>query len=197
MGIRSGTPEPHYTILTTLGRAKPGLVEIRHYAPRLAASTTVPGDEIAARSTGFKRLAGYIFGKNTAQTSIAMTAPVVQANASSKIAMTAPVVQKQDASGAWVIQFIMPANYTLATLARPIDPQVQIIALPAEDFAVYRFSGSRDAAAEAKARNILIQQLAGSAWRATGNPVSWFYDPPWTLPWYRRNEIAVPVTPVG
>ena len=26
-----------------------------------------------------------------------------------------------------------------------------------------------------------------------GDPVAWFYDPPWTLPFLRRNEIAVPV----
>ncbi|PRC49286.1 heme-binding protein, partial [Mycobacterium sp. ITM-2017-0098] len=26
-------------------------------------------------------------------------------------------------------------------------------------------------------------------------PVAWFYDPPWTLPFRRRNEVAVAVTP--
>ena len=27
-----------------------------------------------------------------------------------------------------------------------------------------------------------------------GDPVVWFYDPPWTLPPLRRNEVAVRVT---
>jgi hypothetical protein len=187
VGIRTGTPEPSYRVVATLGQ-----VEIRDYAPRIAASTTVSADEITARSVGFRRLAGYIFGKNTTSTSIEMTAPVVQ-SASSKIAMTAPVVQQQNSSGAWVVQFIMPAEYTLQTLPKPLDPEIQIMTLPAETFAVYRFSGSRDAAAETKAQNILARDLAGSAWAPAGPPLAWFYDPPWTLPWFRRNEVALRV----
>jgi hypothetical protein len=189
VGIRTGTPEPRYLVVATVGQ-----VEIRDYAPRIAASTTVNADEITARSIGFRRLAGYIFGKNTTSASIEMTAPVVQSSAS-KIAMTAPVVQQQNASGAWVIQFIMPAEYTLQTLPRPLDPDIQIVTLPAETFAVYRFSGSRDAAAEMRAQNILARDLAGSKWAVIGPPLAWFYDPPWTLPWCRRNEVALRVQP--
>jgi hypothetical protein len=191
VGIRTGTPEPRYSVVATLGH-----VEIRDYAPRIAASTTVTADEVTARSIGFRRLAGFIFGKNSKSASIEMTAPVVQ-SASSKIAMTAPVVQQQNAAGAWVIQFIMPAEYTLQTLPKPLDPQVQIITLPAETFAVYRFSGSRDAVAETRAQMILARDLAGSAWAPIGPPLAWFYDPPWTLPWFRRNEVALQVRHSG
>jgi hypothetical protein len=187
VGIRTGTPEPAYRVVATLGQ-----VEIRDYAPRIAASTVVSADEVTARSIGFRRLAGFIFGKNSTSASIEMTAPVVQA-ASSKIAMTAPVVQQQNSSGAWVIQFIMPAEYTLRTLPKPLDPEIQIITLPAETFAVYRFSGSRDAAAEARGQQILARDLAGSDWAVIGPPLAWFYDPPWTLPWFRRNEVALQV----
>jgi hypothetical protein len=186
VGVRSGTPEPHYQVIGAAGQA-----EIRQYDPRIAASTTVSADEITARSTGFRRLAAYIFGANTTAAAIEMTAPVVQAPARSKIAMTAPVVQQQNAAGAWEIQFIMPAQYTMQTLPKPKDASIQIIQLPAQEFAVYRFSGARNAAAEAKARDILLTSLRPSAWRPQGEPISWFYDPPWTLPWFRRNEVAV------
>ncbi len=187
-GIRSGTEEPKYQVKATMGP-----VEIREYAPRLAASVTVPGDEIAARSTGFGILAGYIFGKNDGGASIAMTAPVAQAP--SKIAMTAPVAQAKNAAGAWVITFYMPSNYTLATLPKPKDQRIMFEEVPGVVQAVYRYSGIPGAAAVAQARGVLMNALAGSAWVPQGEPVDWFYDPPWTLPWARRNEAAVVVLP--
>ncbi len=169
-----------------------GQVEIRQYAPHLAASVTVQGNEISARSAGFRRLARYIFGANTQNTAIAMTAPVAQ---SAKIAMTAPVAQSKTDDGSWIITFYMPQKYTLASLPKPVDPGIEIHQLPAATDAVYRFSGIPGTTAVTKARALLLQQLATSLWQPVGEPVTWFYDPPWTLPWARRNEVAVPVTP--
>jgi hypothetical protein len=186
-GIRSGTPEPPYKLV---GQAGP--VEIRSYAPRLAASVTVPGDEIDARATGFRRLAGFIFGGNTTNAKIEMTAPVAQASA--KIAMTAPVAQTKAATG-WTITFYMPDNYTMATLPVPKDPGIEIHEVPGETVAVLRYSGIPGKAAVAAAHSRLAAALRGAAWHATGAPVDYFYDPPWTLPWARRNEVAVPVAP--
>jgi hypothetical protein len=122
-----------------------------------------------------------------------MTAPVVQARA--KIAMTAPVAQTAAADGGWTITFYMPKKYTATSLPKPVDPGIDIHEIPAATDAVYRFSGIPGTAAVANARAILIRNLAGSAWQATGEPVSWFYDPPWTLPFARRNEVVVPVAP--
>ena len=188
VGIRSGTEEPHYTVVETLGA-----LQIRQYGPRLAAETTVDGNEVGSRGEGFRRLAGYIFGDNTARSSIAMTAPVAQEAGSKTIAMTAPVVQDRTADGQWRIRFFMPAQYTMETLPRPNNPAVHIVAVPAQTYGVYRYSGSTDAASTAAARRELLQLLEGSGWAPVGEPVSWFYDPPWTLPFLRRNEAAVPV----
>jgi hypothetical protein len=187
-GLRGGTEEPAHQIIAALGA-----VQIRRYAPRLAASVSVQSDEITARSAGFRRLAGYIFGANTASASINMTAPVAQAPAT--IAMTAPVAQAQAADGTWVVSFFMPSGYTLATLPRPLDPQIRLHEVAETIEAVYHFSGLPGVAAVARARAILARQLAGSAWVAAGEPVAQFYNPPWTLPWLRRNEVTVAVTP--
>jgi hypothetical protein len=184
-GIRSGTEEPKYQLLATVGP-----VQIRSYAPRIIASVTLPGDEMQARYAGFRRLASYIFGANTTGGSIAMTAPVAQSAA--KIAMTAPVAQTKTAAG-WTVSFTMPAKYTLATLPRPTDPGIEIHETPPETDGVYRFSGIPGTKPVENATAILLRQLANSPWTVTGPPVAWFYDPPWTLPWARRNEVAVPV----
>ncbi len=197
VGIRSGTEEPRYAVVTTLD-APSGAVEIRRYDARLAAETTVPGDEIAARSTGFRRLAGYIFGGNQGGTSIAMTAPVAQSDRTGSgrtIAMTAPVATARAPDGGWTIRFFLPA--ALKAPPRPNDASIRIVAVPPETMAVLRFSGIPGAGAVATHRHALEAALVGTAWRPTGPAVAWFYDPPWTIPPLRRNEVALPVAPAG
>ncbi len=189
-GIRDGTETPAYKVVGMAGE-----VEIREYAPRIAAQTIVEGSEEAARSAGFRKVAAYIFGENRTRADIAMTAPVVQSTArSTDIAMTAPVVAQPAGEGKWAIRFFMPAQYTMATLPEPLDTAVTLVSVPAETMAVTRFSGSRSASAMADGRARLRQALAGGAWTVAGEPVDWFYDPPWTLPFLRRNEVAVTVT---
>ena len=190
VGIRDGTEEPAYTVVRTVS---PGL-EIRRYETRVAAETVVAGDEGSARSEGFRRLAGYIFGGNHAAASIAMTAPVSTARSkapsSETIAMTAPVATAQTPEG-WRVRFFMPAKYTMETLPRPNDDRVTIVAVPPAVYAVYRYSGSISAESTAKAQGELRRLLEGSGYAAEGEVVNWFYDPPWTLPPLRRNEAAV------
>jgi len=200
-GIREGTAEPRFTVL-----AAPNGLEIRAYGPRVAAETTVANDEESARYDGFRRLAHYIFGGNRAKTPVAMTVPVAQAKAdepkSETIAMTAPVSQApvsqapvgQGADGRqWVIRFFMPADSTLETLPTPEDPAVVLVQVPGETVAVLRFSGLWGAETIAARQAELLQRLEATAWQPVGAPVAWFYDPPWTIPFLRRNEVAVSV----
>ena len=195
VGVRSGTEEPAFT---EVGRV--GAVEIRTYGERIAAETVVSGSSEAARNRGFQRLAGYIFGGNTDRSSIAMTAPVAQTadaaapGRSQNIAMTAPVAQGATGQDRWTIQFFMPSEYTLATLPVPRDPSVVLTVVPAETYAVLRFSGLGSARTVAEKQAELEAALTGSPWASAGDPVVWFYDPPWTLPPLRRNEVAVRVS---
>ncbi|CAH0139304.1 heme-binding protein [Roseomonas sp. CECT 9278] len=186
VGIRSGTEEPRFEVVETIGE-----VEIRRYAPRIAAETTVPGEEEAARNEGFRRLAGYIFGGNARRDRIAMTAPVAQARGE-RIAMTAPVAQAGDAAG-WTIRFFMPARFTMDTLPMPDDARVTLVIVPEETVAVLRFSGVPRAEVVARSTAALRAALAESGWTATGPVQGWFYDPPWTVPALRRNEVVAPV----
>jgi hypothetical protein len=185
VGVRSGTEEPAYETLGTEGG-----IEIRRYAARLAAETTVEADEMAARSEGFSRLAGYIFGGNAGASRIAMTAPVAQAG--TRIAMTAPVAQASGAESQ-VIRFFLPT--ALRDPPVPKDARVRIVEVPGETVAIHRFTGSTAPEAIAAARAHLLATLPATRWVTAGEPVTWFYDPPWTIPALRRNEIAVPVAP--
>ena len=117
-----------------------------------------------------------------------MTAPVVQTPV--KIAMTAPVTQAAAADG-YVIQFSMPAGWTLETLPKPLDPRVTLRALPARTVAVIRYSGTWSQANYEEHVQALqaAASTAGLHWH--GEPVWARYDAPWK-PWFlRRNEIML------
>jgi hypothetical protein len=193
VGYRNGAKEPDYSA-EKLTRT----VEIRRYGVRLAAETTVAADEAAARNTGFRRLARYIFGANHANEKIAMTAPVVQQSSNKqggKIAMTVPVSQASAGDGEWVIRFFMPADKSLESLPTPDDAEVRLVNVPRQTVAVRRFTGSPTRRAIASQTAELMDTLRDIGFEAVDTPAAWFYDPPWTIPALRRNEIAVPVEP--
>ena len=190
-GIRVGIEQPLHSVEPLIDG-----VEIRRYGLRIAAQTTVLANEEAARNTGFRRLAGYIFGANHQREKIAMTAPVDQKairGGGQKIAMTAPVSKSSGADGGSVVRFFMPAGWTMDTLPEPNDDEVSLVTVPGETVAVLRFTGDRGSAAVAARTTELLDALKDTAFEPTGTPVGWFYDPPWTLPFRRRNEVAVPV----
>ncbi len=169
-------------------------IELRDYAPKIVAQVEVSGEREEAISQGFRMIADYIFGNNLPKEKIAMTAPVIQqaAPAGEKISMTAPVLQQQSgATNKWVVQFVMPSEYTLATLPKPVNSAVQLRELPAKHMVAIRFSGSTRAANIAEHQALLDAYVNAQHLKTTGAPVLAFYDPPWTLPFFRRNEIML------
>ena len=181
--VASAIEEPKFVVTRQLDS-----VEVREYAPCIVAEVVVPGPASDAGSEGFKLLAGYIFGKNKGERKVAMTAPVTQTAAPRKIEMTAPVTQSAT-DGGYVIQFVMPAAFTLETLPEPLDPRVHLKAVPAARFAVIKYSGFWSQSNYETHLAALRKTLEAASLKTTGEPVYSRYDPPWT-PWFmRRNEI--------
>ena len=121
-----------------------------------------------------------------------MTAPVSQ-QTGDRIAMTAPVAQSKSGENTSVIRFFMPSKWTMETLPTPDDDHVKLVEVPAERYAVLRFTGDRGPRAVAARTEELLEILRDNDIEAAGQAVAWFFDPPWTLPFRRRNEIAVPI----
>ncbi len=170
-----------------------GSYEIRRYAPHLVIETTVQSDFDSAINEGFSILASFIFGNNTAQESIAMTAPVIQQKSrGEKIAMTAPVVVEEK-EGLWTVQFVVPQKYTRDTLPKPNDPRITVRELPSERVAAYTFGGwfrgSRVEERKEHFLNILRKDGVG----ILGEARFAGYNAPWTFPLLIRNEILVPI----
>jgi hypothetical protein len=167
--------------------------EIRKYQPYLAAQTEVEGDFKESQNKAFRILAQYIFGENMSQKKIAMTAPVVQEPQSEKIAMTAPVTQAE-IQGKWVMTFMMPSQYTKSSLPQPKDSRVKIIEVQEKYIAVRSYSGFWSKQKNDKLGEELKQWLSQKKeWQAVGVIQFAGYNPPWTLPFLRRNEALIEV----
>ena len=180
--------EPLYTV--TL---KEDPIEIREYPALIAAEVSVSGERAVAIKTGFRMLASYIFGENTQQQRIAMTAPVIQAPAAQEtIPMTAPVIQTAT-EDAWLIRFMMPRGYALETLPKPNDTRVGLILIPKTRFAVIRFSGMAKEAEITQKTAELNGFINLHSLTVAGLPSLARYNPPWTLWFMRRNEIMIPL----
>ena len=192
--------EPRYDVIVS----QPPF-ELRHYAPTLIAQTLVDGDMDSASSQGFRLIANYIFGNNIAVGSdqaakIAMTTPVTVEPQSSKIAMTAPVTIEPQSGDTrvsvahqWRIHFVMPSQYTLATIPKPNNNAVTLHELPRKYMAVYSYSGFNTQARVQEKTEEALAWAKQQSLKVVGTPQLSRYDPPWTLPMFRRNEIMVEV----
>lgn len=190
--------QPQYTVVQ-----KSELYEIRKYEPYIVAEVVVPGPESEAGGQAFSLLGGYIFGKNKGERKLEMTAPVVQtpvgsstsaSAASTKIEMTAPVVQTPTANG-FLVQFMMPSAYTLATLPEPLDPKVKLRQIEGKTVAAHRYSGSWSQSNYDEHLGILKDALAKAGVKTQGEPLYSRYNAPFT-PWFlRKNEIWLNIQP--
>ena len=184
--LMSNVEEPIYQVITSEGR-----IDIRQYPPMIIAEVKVEGKREEAIGGGFRVLADYIFGNNIVQQEIAMTAPVQQQN-SEKIAMTAPV-QQQSENGLWKISFVMPSEYRLETLPKPINKAVTLKEVPGESYVAIRFSGLNSNKNITQYEKELMQYVATNQIKTVGSLKYAFYNPPWTLPFMRRNELMFEV----
>jgi len=192
-GVRDGTEEPPYEVVDSVTET----MEVRRYGPRLAAEATLDaapdGDDRS--SDAFRLLFDYISGANRGGRKVAMTVPVETTSDSQEIAMTVPVESRDAPDGGTRMRFFLPSEFTAETAPEPTDPNVSLVTVPGQTLAVFRFSGlGRDSTVKARKRD-LLKKLETTAWRPVGEPFAYFYDPPWTLPFLRRNEVAVAVAP--
>lgn len=173
---------------------KDGNIEVRQYTPQIVAEVTVSGDMRRAGNSGFRPLADYIFGNNTAKQSFKMTAPVTRTPTSEKIEMTAPVTRTQDDSGDWVVAFVMPDEWTMDALPAPNNPDVTLREVPGEMMATLKFSGFGRAATFAKKQDELEIWLRANGYETIGPARYAGYDAPWVPAPLKRNEVMIPVT---
>lgn len=165
--------------------------EIRRYAPYIVAEAQVPTGTEDPLGTGFRMLFKYIGGANQGSRKIDMTAPVLREELEAeKIPMTKPVLRRQE-QGVTRVAFVLPPSYTLETAPQPTNPRIRIREIPARRLAVLRFSGYATESVVEEKRERLASLLSRDGLRPAGGFMEAFYNPPWTPPFMRRNEVMV------
>ena len=153
------------------------------------------GDFDQASSKGFKVLADYIFGNNISKdgnSRIEMTAPVEMEPLSQKINMTKPVLTEGN-DNTWIVSFIMPNKFTVETLPEPNNKNIKISSIPKEKYAVIVFSGLVRESSYQEKETLLNKFIEEKKLKTSGEIKIARYNPPWTLPFFRRNELMIKV----
>ncbi len=198
---RYTTEDVPYTVVARVGDA-----ELRRYSPSLLVETVADSEREA-----FGRLFRYISGANEGD-EVPTTAPVESGDRGESIPMTAPVkvgsesrggsipmtapVETADGSDGVRMAFYLPPAYDLDSAPTPTDPSVDLVAVPERTLAVRRFSWRPTDDRVARETDRLLETLERADVPTTGDPFFMGYDAPWTLPFLRRNEVAVEVESV-
>ena len=182
--VISNVEKPDYKIIQSEQN-----IEIRQYEPMIIAEVEVDGKREDAIRDGFRLIADYIFGNNTVEQNISMTAPVQQKE---KIAMTSPV-QQQLAGKSWQISFVMPSEYNIDSLPVPNNNSVRLKEILTKKFVVIEFSGSNSNENVIGHENQLMKYIKANQINIIGSPKYAFYNAPLTLPFLRRNEVMIEI----
>ena len=169
--------QPNYKVIV-----KQNDKEIRKYNSHIVAKTVIQGSFKDAQKEGFRILAGYIFGKNKSQQKIEMTAPVV--------------IASDENTKSWTMTFSMPSRFTLETLPTPDDDRIKIEEVETRFVAALTFTGFWGEDKNAEKGNELNEWLeANKGYEIISKPMFAGYNPPWTLPFLRRNEMLIEIKP--
>lgn len=189
-GIRSAE-EASYIVVDDQGE-----FQLREYAGFVVVETTVNAEFDNAGSQAFKRLFGYISGQNEGSREIAMTAPVMVRDdepvEGESIDMTAPVIADQNADG-WQYTFVLPASYTLDSAPLPTNPDVMLVEIKPKRVATLRYSGLLNEGDFRDNTKRLQTWMANNGLEAASSARVAGFDPPWALPFLRRNEVMIDV----
>ena len=205
--IMSNVEIPDYKILE-----KTENIEIRRYPPLIVAEVRTKGSREDSIGAGFRILADFIFGNYKEDNKVSMTAPVaaqqmlldrkkfaeklstpVTQQEGTKIEMTAPV-QQEKTGKEWIVSFIMPSKFSMNTLPKPTNDKIKIVQMPSRNYAAIVFSG-RGTKDNLTANTLELKEyISRSNYSIRGNPKYAFYNPPWTLPFMRRNEVQFELT---
>ncbi len=212
-GDNGDVKEPVHSVLQESGD-----FSVRRYAPVVLAQIKTTGKWDTASNKGFRPLFQYIDGKNTTQTKVAMTSPVLtESDDGKKIPMTAPVLMAQndsddsdsqkipmtapilmeesntDASKTWTMSFVMPANFTLENTPQPLNPNVKIVSQPAKKYAVITYSGVANTESRQKNTARLLDWIRAQKMTPVSQATYAGYNAPFVIPAFRRNEVLIEV----
>jgi hypothetical protein len=151
--------------------------EIRFYPAATFAKIYSDGtDYKSVASSGFRKLAGYIFGGNDQGKSISMTAPV----------------RMEMSEKGSTMSFVMPEKYKESDLPKPKDASVHIEKSRPQYVAVISFGGYADDEKIKEHRDELLKLIQKKGIQVAGEYTFLGYNAPFQF-WSRKNEVVIPI----
>lgn len=188
---KNNTPIAPYSVLSLDNKNN---IEIRVYENMILVSAPMGKDSKDGRKEAFMKLFGYISGENISNEKVAMTAPVfmnTEQDKGTKISMTAPVFMDNEKES--VMSFVLPKELKWENVPEPTDPTLQLNQLKKYKVAAIKFSGLLTKSNIKKHKEILDNWIASKGYNKTGTYKIAGYDPPFTIPFFRRNEVLIPI----
>jgi hypothetical protein len=184
VGEMSNIETPNYTVIK-----KYEDIELREYPQMMLVSTGEQGEYEDMSNKAFMRLFNYISGENDKSEKISMTSPVFMHNNKASDSLN-------EDNNDWVMSFIVPKDYSQDSVPSPQHTNVSLQELESKVFAVIRFSGTLDQELILKNKKLLTEYLLSAQLQYKDNEYYVAaYNPPWTLPNFRRNEVLIEVFP--
>ena len=187
IGYTSLFEQPKYSILQQLSSC----VEIREYNERTFAEVCVNGTGMSARRNAFRLLLHYIKGSNDAAKKISMTIPVSAFEVNSPSSSHSLTSSAQGNS--YAMRFFLPHTFNINSAPYPKNQKIKIKCIPYRLEAALTYTGSQSDARAKLHMEQLIDILSPSEWKPAGAYMALYYNPPFSIPLFRRNEVTVPV----
>jgi hypothetical protein len=190
---KGNTPMAPYKVLS-LDTEKN--IEVRVYENMILVSAPMGKNSEDGRKQAFMKLFGYISGENILIKKVEMTAPVLMSteqDKGTKISMTAPVFMDTEDERESVMSFVLPEEFKLENAPKPTDPELQLNQLKNYKVAAITFSGLLSKNNIKKHKDILDNWIKTQGYKKTGSYKTAGYNPPYTIPFFRRNEVLIPI----
>ena len=143
------------------------IYEIRKYPNRLVIETS------SIEGNGFRKLFNYISGNNKDNEEIKMTVPVTQ----------------EIKNGNMTMQFYLPSKFNKNNAPKPVNSEVKILTIEGGYYAVIEYSGRSSDKNFLKNKDILDKALKQDNLMVLSPTIRASYNPPFTLPMLKRNEV--------
>ena len=162
---------PKYTVLKSYDD-----FELRQYGSMILAQTVMQSASYENTSRqGFRTVASYIFGGNSENKKIAMTAPVIM-----------------EMGDDTKMSFVMPKQHSMESLPEPSSEEVKILKVSPKKYAVITFPGYANNKKIDKYAKKLLKSIKSEGLETVGNVKFMGYNAPWQVIG-RKNEVAVEV----
>lgn len=175
--ISNTAEKQEFTIIEQINH-KLGKIEKRKYPKMTLFQISLADDTKQSMNSSFEILADYISKRN---------------EKNEKIRMTTPVIKKMNEQNTWTLSFIAPKQYNIENLPKPLDEKISIVEEKEKTYIAITFSGNMNEDSKNKHLTNLLKYCKDNNLNVNKNPIILMYNPPWTLPLLKKNEILLEI----